>query len=99
MEKNIEAAVKLYSGDRPFGLFAQRLYKNLSNMNFLFEQIKDVFEQWHLDGAIPSITLEGYTFQTLVNQFGMKPVGAFITLDWLKREPEKAARALEKGIR
>lgn len=45
MEKNIEAAVKLYSGDRPFGLFAQRLHKNLSNMNFLFEQIKDVFEQ------------------------------------------------------
>lgn len=45
MEKYIEAAVKLYSGDRPFGLFAQRLHKNLSNMNFLFEQIKDVFEQ------------------------------------------------------
>ena len=65
----------------------------------LVPEIKDVFEQWHLDGAIPSITLEGYTFQTLVNQFGMKPVGAFITLDWLKREPEKAARALEKGIR
>ena len=45
MEKNIEAAVKLYSGDKPFGLFAQRLHKNLANMNFLFAQIKDVFEQ------------------------------------------------------
>lgn len=65
----------------------------------LVPEIKDVFEQWHLDGAIPSITLEGYTYQDLVNFYGMKPVGAFITLDWLKREPEKAARALEKGIR
>ena len=45
MEKYIEAAVKLYSGDRPFGLFVQRLHKNLSNMNLLFGQIKDVFEQ------------------------------------------------------
>ena len=45
MEKNIEAAIKLYSGDKPLGLFAQRLQKNLSNMNFLFGQIKDVFEQ------------------------------------------------------
>ena len=45
MEKYIEAAVKLYSGDRPLGLFAQRLQKNLNNMNFLYEQIKDVFEQ------------------------------------------------------
>lgn len=65
----------------------------------LVPEIKDVFEQWHLDGAIPSITLEGYSYQDLVNLYGMKPVGAFITLDWLKREPEKAARALEKGIR
>ena len=45
MERNIELAVKLYSGNRPLGLFAQRLQKNLNNMNFLYEQIKDVFEQ------------------------------------------------------
>ncbi len=44
MEKYIEAAVKLYSGDRPLGLFAQRLQKNLNTMNFLYGQIKDVFE-------------------------------------------------------
>lgn len=62
-------------------------------------EIISAFEQWHLDGTIPSIALEGYTFQELVSLFGMKPVGAFITLDWLKREPERASKALEKGIR
>ena len=62
-------------------------------------EIKIAFEQWHLNGTIPTITLEGYTYQDLVILYGMKPVGAFITLDWLKREPDKAARALEKGIR
>ena len=45
MERNIEDAVKLYSGDKPFGLFAQRLHKNLSNMNFIYKQINDIFEQ------------------------------------------------------
>ena len=45
MEKNIEAAVKLYSGDEPLGLFVERLNKNLRNMNSLYEQIKDVFDQ------------------------------------------------------
>lgn len=45
MEKNIEAAVKLYSGDRPFGLFAQRLPDNLNSMNYIFGQIKGLFEQ------------------------------------------------------
>ena len=65
----------------------------------LENEIKEVFEKWHLDGTFPTIKLEGYSFQDLVDQFGMKPVGAFITLDWLKREPEKAARALERGIK
>lgn len=71
MEKYIEAAVKLYSGDRPFGLFAQRLHKNLSNMNFLFEQIKDVFEQAGIINfeKIPPETAERKKFADLFRQF------------------------------
>ncbi|MBQ6500878.1 MAG: type I restriction endonuclease subunit R [Mogibacterium sp.] len=71
MEKYIEAAVKLYSGDRPFGLFAQRLHKNLSNMNFLFEQIRDVFEQAGVINfeKIPSETAERKKFADLFRQF------------------------------
>lgn len=45
MERNIEAAVKLYSGDKPLGMFAERLNKNIENMNYLFSQISNVFEQ------------------------------------------------------
>lgn len=43
MEKNIEAAVKLYSGDRPIGLFVQHLIDNIKEMNHRFEQIADLF--------------------------------------------------------
>ena len=43
MEKYIEMAVKLYSGDKPFGLFAERLPKNLTEMNRTFLDIKDIF--------------------------------------------------------
>ncbi len=45
MEKNVEAAVKLYSGDKPLGLFAERLDKNLEGMNFVYRQIADLFQQ------------------------------------------------------
>lgn len=71
MEKNIEAAVKLYSGDRPFGLFAQRLHKNLEDMNFLFEQIKDVFEQAGVENfeKTPPETSERKKFAELFRQF------------------------------
>lgn len=44
MESNINAAVKLYSGDRPLGLFAWHLIENLKEMNRLFGSILDIFE-------------------------------------------------------
>lgn len=43
MEKNIEAAVKLYSGEKPWGLFAQHLPENLKAMNDIFEEISSLF--------------------------------------------------------
>ena len=45
MERNIDAAVKLYSGDKPLGLFAQRLPINIDNLNSIFEQITGLFKQ------------------------------------------------------
>lgn len=44
MERNVEDAVRLYSGERPFGLFAQKLEQNLTWANSLYGQIKSLFE-------------------------------------------------------
>lgn len=43
MEKHIEAAVKLYSGEKPWGLFVQHLPENLKAMNNIFEEISALF--------------------------------------------------------
>ena len=43
MERNINAAVKLYSGDKPLGLFVQHLAANLKMMNELYEDISELF--------------------------------------------------------
>ena len=43
MERNINAAVKLYSGDKPLGLFVQHLAENLKMMNELYEDIFELF--------------------------------------------------------
>lgn len=43
MEKNIERAVKLYSGDKPLGLFADRLQQNLIRINAIYSEIVDLF--------------------------------------------------------
>lgn len=44
MEQAINAAVKLYSGDKEFGLFVCHLVENLRRVNRLFESISDIFE-------------------------------------------------------
>jgi type I restriction enzyme R subunit len=49
MEKYIAGAVKLYSGDKPIGLFVQKLEENLNKLNVLFGDIKKVFA----DAGVP----------------------------------------------
>jgi len=44
MEQNINKAVKLYSGDKPIGLFAQRLESNMNKMNAIFTEISELFQ-------------------------------------------------------
>lgn len=43
MQRNIEEAFKLYSGDRPLGLFADKLEHNLKKMNALYDDIGSIF--------------------------------------------------------
>lgn len=44
MERNIADAIKLYSGDKPFGLFVDKIIENLRKMNQLFEDISNLFK-------------------------------------------------------
>ncbi|MBP3198106.1 MAG: HsdR family type I site-specific deoxyribonuclease [Butyrivibrio sp.] len=44
MEENVKEAVKLYSGDKPFGMFVEKLEANLHQLNEYFREIKSLFE-------------------------------------------------------
>lgn len=43
MKRNVDAAVKLYSGDKPIGLFADQLPRNLERLNECFIEISAIF--------------------------------------------------------
>ncbi len=43
MERNINDAIKLYSGDKPIGLFVERLDFNLNAINAVFADISQLF--------------------------------------------------------
>lgn len=71
MERLIDEAVKLYSGDKPFGLFVDRLDKHLEEMNSIFTQIKDLFEQAGIENftKIPPEIAERKQFTKLFKAF------------------------------
>lgn len=49
MERNIEEAVKVYSGDKKLGLFVDKLGRNLTKLNQLFDDISVVFSEDGID--------------------------------------------------
>ncbi|WP_180041391.1 type I restriction endonuclease subunit R [Acinetobacter sp. YH12218] len=44
MKRNIDAAVKLYSGDKPLALFVDKLQDNLNKLNAIFIDIEQLFK-------------------------------------------------------
>lgn len=71
MDENIKAAVKLYSGDKPLGLFVQRLDENLKQVNALFLQIFRLFDNAGIENfqKLPEETAERNQFVKLFNDF------------------------------
>lgn len=49
MERNINNAVSLYSGNKPIGLFVDKLYKNLEKMNEIFKDIKELYKNANIE--------------------------------------------------
>ena len=71
MEKYIEKAVKLYSGDKPFQLFVPKLDENISQMNIYYKQIEDLFESEGIENfsSIPADNEIKRKFIKLYNEF------------------------------
>ncbi|MGL1931807.1 MAG: HsdR family type I site-specific deoxyribonuclease [Desulfotalea sp.] len=44
MERNVNDAIKLYSGDKPFNLFVDKLESNLNKINIIYDDIVELFD-------------------------------------------------------
>ena len=71
MKNNIENAMKLYSGDRPQGLFADRLPDNIEHMNISFKDMAAVFKQANISDMqkLPDDTESKAKFAKLFREF------------------------------
>jgi len=71
MKNNIENAMKLYSGDRPQGLFADHLPDNIEHMNISFKDMAAVFKQANISDMqkLPDDTESKAKFAKLFREF------------------------------
>jgi len=60
-------------------------------------ELSQPFEEWWTTGDIPSLNIEGFSLEDLETNHSMNTIAAFLTLDWLIREPEKARTSLNRG--
>lgn len=44
MELNVKEAFRVYSGDKPYGIFVDKLEQNIEKINGLFKEIKGIFD-------------------------------------------------------
>lgn len=71
MHRNIENAFKLYSGDKPFGLFAEKLERNLERMNTIYQDIRELFSAAEVSNfeKLPKEDAERARFAKLFKEF------------------------------
>ena len=89
MEENIRKAIKLYSGDKPFGLFANKLNYNLKVLNDIFCQIKLLFENAGITDfkKLPDSSSDQGQFAKLFNEFNKYIQAAYLQgMVWDKSE-------------
>ena len=60
-------------------------------------EIQKALENWWREEELPGLVVKGYDFRRLRDEHNMNPIAIFLTLDWLLREPQKAAASLRKG--
>lgn len=96
MKRNIEDAVKLYSGDRPQGLFADHLPENVEHMNLTYQDMVAVFKSADVPGMdrLPKDVPSRAKFAKLFREFATYLQAARIQgFRWEKSEYERKTDA------
>lgn len=71
MEKYIEKAVAEYSGNKPYGIFVDKLRDNVVKLNTLYKEIKDLFESSGVTDfeTLPEDEIDKKKFAQLYKEF------------------------------
>jgi hypothetical protein len=81
-----------------FGYTEKNAERVAHNLQECTPVVQEAFEKWWRgEGLDAHLEVKGYTLKRLIEEYGLRPIAAFLDLDWLIREPEQALKALSRG--
>lgn len=93
IEEIKQKILEQFPGDYREGSFE----KVLMSIESFDPTLRTEFETFLTSGEKPTRLIEGYSVKNLCEEQGLNGIGAFLTFNWLVREPIEAAAALRKG--
>lgn len=75
-------------------LSAWEAIRSIAKVRKLAPEILKAIKEWSY-GIVPEIAINGVSYSELTEMEDLKPIQAFLMLDWLKRDPVAAMRFME----
>lgn len=72
--------------------------QTIEDINNVDEDILQAINKWINDEEIINIVVEPCNVVSLIEAYNMNPIAAFIFIDWLRKEPNKALQCLGLGF-
>jgi hypothetical protein len=60
-------------------------------------RLRGAFQKWWLTGRVENVEIDGYSLRRLIEEKGMTPLGALLTLSLLETGRSVSARDVEEG--
>ena len=73
--------IKLYKKMQEEGFSALQAFRNMGRIRKMDPSILKALQEW-LEGGYPVLTVNGVSFEELVEEEDMNPIRAFLMLDW-----------------
>lgn len=84
--------MKKHNYDRELAL------QTIEDIKALDEDILEAVEEFINTDEVKNITVKPCDVLELIETYNMNPIGAYIFIDWLRKEPNKALKCLALGF-
>lgn len=77
----------------------QQTERLVTKIDALGDEIKEALIKWIESGELSELEYHGYTVERILKEKPtMTVLGAFLSLDWISKDPEKALKAMKQIV-